>query len=155
MPDIMKKMLSKETTVYYMEHNFILSSAHEAQQLRKVAFWYTESRILPTNHLHISLLSTNKPFAHFSSVYQQTIYTFLLCLPTNHLHISLLSTNKPFTHFRLDSKIIRFFYVFVGLSHFPFRREKVSISCKVQRNQHIFVSYLSVLNLNVTTGDYI
>jgi hypothetical protein len=45
MPDIMKKMLSKETTVYYMEHNFILSSAHEAQQLRKVAFWYTESRI--------------------------------------------------------------------------------------------------------------
>jgi hypothetical protein len=72
MPDIMKKMLSKETTVYYMEHNFILSSAHEA----------------PTNHLHISLLSTNKPFTQFSSVYQQTIYTFLFCLPTNHLHIS-------------------------------------------------------------------
>ena len=45
MPDIMKKMLSKETTVYYMEHNFILSSAHEAQQMRKVAFLQTESRI--------------------------------------------------------------------------------------------------------------
>ena len=69
----------------------------------------------------------------------------LFCLPTNHLHIS-----------ELILKLYGFFYVFVGLSHSPLRREKVSISCKNSNETNIyFFSYLSVLNLNVTTGDYI